>query len=204
MPYLNVGEGLLFDTFCRILCCDIFAEKFDPPYLRLPGREEDKDALRRFLAADYDMDKDSPDDPGASRYLDYVDPCIANRCIFVMENYRFGLGPAIAAPGDQVVAFPGCSSPIILRPINNGRYLVVGECFIPNFMNDEALIGLLPEGWEQIFWRSEEDGRFCAAYRNLRSQEIRFSDPRFDFFPTDHTLDGVRRIYTTEMAARMG
>ena len=63
----------------------------------------------------------------------------ANRRVFTTElRHHFGMGSSAAVPGDEVWFLhglsnwppPGAHVPVILRPLPNGRYSFVGECYI--------------------------------------------------------------------------
>lgn len=55
------------------------------------------------------------------------------------KNSRFGCVPTTAKGGDVICVFYGSGVPYILRPIEGGGYMVVGECYINGIMHDETL-----------------------------------------------------------------
>lgn len=53
------------------------------------------------------------------------------------ENY-LGNGPKSARPGDQVWILAGAKIPFVLRPQENGKYVVVGDAYVHGIMHGEA------------------------------------------------------------------
>jgi len=84
---------------------------------------------------------------------------------------------------------------MVLHPTDDGRYQVVGACFILGFMDGEALLGPLPEGYECFNKLTEEDNHRHKAYRDLRTDEVQWTDPRFNLFRSEMQEDGIRRIF---------
>lgn len=70
------------------------------------------------------------------------------RRIFHCEDGKFGLGPAAMRHGDVVAVLFGGIVPYILRPLADGRWSLLGECFVPELMQGEAVeaAGLLRPG----------------------------------------------------------
>ena len=50
-----------------------------------------------------------------------------NRRFFVSAKGRLGLAPSSAAEGDYVAICPGGKVPYILRPIRDGKYILIGD-----------------------------------------------------------------------------
>ncbi|KAF0318094.1 ankyrin and het domain protein [Colletotrichum asianum] len=69
--------------------------------------------------------------------------------------------------------------PIILRTIEDGRYRVVGPCFMPSLMRREALLGKLPEGWKMQFRRSR-GGEMVITDPD---GQVQIEDPRLGELP---------------------
>jgi hypothetical protein len=64
---------------------------------------------------------------------------------FLDSDGRLGLGPGLTQETDEIVVFIGCPALMILRPSGGGKYWVVGEGFIHDLMDSEALMGPPPE-----------------------------------------------------------
>jgi hypothetical protein len=121
-----------------------------------------------------------------------------NHWIFSTDKGYIGLGPKVANPEDDVVVFAGCDSPMVLRSIDNGRYRVVGECFIYDLSHSEALLGPLPEGYQQIIKTDERRKQSGTAYYNRNTGQTHTIDPRLSLFRTELQENGVRRVYIRE------
>lgn len=110
-----------------------------------------------------------------------------------------GLGPGLAATADEIVVFPGCRLPIILRPSQDGnsRYRVVGECFIHDIMNGEVLLGPLPEGFKHVKKLDLTAGCYYNSFRDTMSGETQDEDPRFGLLYSEMREDGRKRVFPT-------
>lgn len=53
-----------------------------------------------------------------------------------------GMAPATIELTDKICIVIGCSMPVVLRPVENERYEVVGECYVDGFMKGEAMEAL--------------------------------------------------------------
>ena len=67
----------------------------------------------------------------------------ARKCLFMTKEGRIGLGAGEATEvGDSCCIFMGATVPFVLAPGNNGRFRLVGECYVQGVMLGE-LIGKL-------------------------------------------------------------
>jgi len=110
------------------------------------------------------------------------------RSFIVTEEGYIGLAPDVTEAGDVVCVFLGCDSPLILRPMENGRYNVVGECYVCGLTDNTALLGPFPENF-QFVWRMNEETGYYAAYLNCETGETLVEDSRLGPLPT-----GWRRL----------
>ncbi|KAK0726847.1 heterokaryon incompatibility protein-domain-containing protein [Lasiosphaeria miniovina] len=60
------------------------------------------------------------------------------RAIFRTEENYLGNGPRSVVPGDQVWVLTGAATPIVLRPLADGRFVLVGEAYVHGIMRGEA------------------------------------------------------------------
>ncbi|PVI00198.1 HET-domain-containing protein [Periconia macrospinosa] len=60
------------------------------------------------------------------------------RLFFISEAGRLGLCPREAREGDRVVVLYGGSVPYVLRPLDDGKWMFVGECYVDGIMFGEA------------------------------------------------------------------
>ena len=63
------------------------------------------------------------------------------RRFFLSEAGLIGAAPWNAKEGDVICVLLGCSSPVILRR-EDGHYVLIGEAYIDDFMNGDAIMGL--------------------------------------------------------------
>jgi hypothetical protein len=49
------------------------------------------------------------------------------------------MGSVSVEPGDQVWVLKGGDVPLILRPVKDGRYRLIGEAYVHGIMRGEAL-----------------------------------------------------------------
>jgi hypothetical protein len=71
------------------------------------------------------------------------------RILFETKHGEYGVGPEITKTGDQIWVLFGSTVPFLLRP-KDGNFQVIGECYIEEFMEGQAVIqmeegGLLAE-----------------------------------------------------------
>jgi len=63
------------------------------------------------------------------------------RRMFLSQSNLVGLAPADANQKDIICVLLGCRYPVILRP-QGDHHILVGEAYVEEFMNGEAMIGL--------------------------------------------------------------
>ncbi|KAK4451031.1 heterokaryon incompatibility protein-domain-containing protein [Podospora aff. communis PSN243] len=69
------------------------------------------------------------------------------------DHGSFVIGTDAALAGDKLFVILGCPNPMLLRLVEGSQnsYQIVGHCLHPGYMNGEALLGPLPEGWEASY-----------------------------------------------------
>ncbi|KAM7217151.1 Heterokaryon incompatibility protein (HET) domain containing protein [Rhypophila decipiens] len=72
---------------------------------------------------------------------------VSNRRYITMEEGFMRLAPTFTQSGDKVVVLLGCDSPLILRPLPNGEYRLVGKAIVYGLQDAEGLLGRLPAPW---------------------------------------------------------
>lgn len=72
-------------------------------------------------------------------FLKRVRDVVSNRSFFrSQDEKRLGLAPRDARVADIICILCGCSVPVILRPVENERYILIGECYLHGMMEGEA------------------------------------------------------------------
>jgi hypothetical protein len=69
----------------------------------------------------------------------FVQERMRHRRVFRSEKGLIGLCPGSSAKDDEVWLLPGCSKPFVLRPLSNGRYMLMGEAYAYGLMYGEGL-----------------------------------------------------------------
>ncbi|KAI8945012.1 heterokaryon incompatibility protein-domain-containing protein [Xylaria longipes] len=93
---------------------------------------------------------------------------------------RVGLAPAATRLGDMTAVILGCSTPMILRPVNsNTGFQVIGACYIHGLMDAEALLGQLPEPW-RFQAAQDASGVKIPSYLNSSTGEVTEQDARLE------------------------
>jgi hypothetical protein len=191
-------NGKVFDTYFRTLCCDQFRDSVDPPAILFPSLDKSKEALRFFLGPDGNVEPAKPLNPEIEMYANWARYFMEGRSFFSTDKGHIGLGPKVAKPEDDVVVFAGCDSPMVLRSTDNGRYRVVGECFIYDLSHSEALLGPLPEGYQQVLKTDKRWKQSRIVYYNRNTDQTHTIDPRLNLFRTELQENGVQKIYARE------
>jgi hypothetical protein len=58
---------------------------------------------------------------------------------FLSQMGYVGLGPAYTRPGDVIVVLTGASLPFIVRPVERGKFRLLGECYCDGIMDGEIV-----------------------------------------------------------------
>jgi hypothetical protein len=80
--------------------------------------------------------------------------------------------------GDLVYTILGVESPMILRPVSKGIYLVVGPCLLHGFMNVESILGVLLKDWDFILTRDRGYPEKSCVFINKAIGQLTKDDPR--------------------------
>lgn len=99
--------------------------------------------------------------------------------LFKGKEGTIGMAPPPVRAGDEVWAIVGCSVPMLLRRVDEERFLVVSECYAAGFADAEGLLGPLPEGIRGT-WTNDHGGYWRIGFEDVRTGEIFFKDPRMD------------------------
>jgi hypothetical protein len=111
-----------------------------------------------------------------------------------LDNGYFGFGPSTVQPGDFLVVLLGCYAPMILRPQEDGAYVVIGKCYVQGLMDGEALLGDQPRSWTRE--QHHNDGAFVFRYYNRDTKCLMSEDPRLP--PLDENWRKICRQRTPD------
>ncbi|KAL9044815.1 MAG: hypothetical protein Q9214_002074 [Letrouitia sp. 1 TL-2023] len=212
----QAGAEERLDAYCRILCSNYFFEME-----KLPDREKSKESLRMVLQVEGGKEMMLSED--TMDYLNQAFTFVRRRTLFSTMDGEIGLGPPAAAAEDVIAVVPGCSSPMVLRPVYTAErsvevpaqlhdkattriylnpvlkgYKVIGECHLDKLMMGAAILGRLPEDYEVISTFVQEENGFFHAYLNRRSGKVQFEDPRFEKLRSERDSNGTRRVVVRE------
>lgn len=63
------------------------------------------------------------------------------RTLFHLDEGRIGIVPVKMQTGDVVVTVNGAELPFVLRPVDSGRYTLVGTAYVDGITDGDALQG---------------------------------------------------------------
>ena len=61
------------------------------------------------------------------------------RRLYSTKEGRIGTGPPEIEQGHAIAILSGCDVPVVLRPVEEGRYEIIGETYIQGVMNGEVM-----------------------------------------------------------------
>jgi hypothetical protein len=73
--------------------------------------------------------------------------------------------------------------PILLRPVGEDRYIVVGDTYTHGFCDAEAVVGQLEEPWIIRVTIVGDDSEFRPTYYNTATNTTVYEDPRLGPLP---------------------
>lgn len=178
------GGGPLIEAYMRTFCCENFEDAFIPPVPSIISYAGSVKVVRGLI-----------EDPASANLENIVGLTYASRFRFYGQGRLFffddkgyvGMCPSSTLPDDQIWVVMGCPSPLILRAQENGRYKIVGECFVQGLMDGEAFLGRIPATHERVVMADNVSLRSLIVYRNRETEELSFQDPRLGP-PAEHWI----------------
>ena len=165
------GENIR-EAFAKLLCRDQLRERFTEAQ-HFDTLDQWQETLGMLLARKRSKRRNDDDLEGFIRtqwgFWEW-------RRFFRTENGYFGLGSMDLAEGDEVCVLLGLYCPLVIRPSGDGRYKVIGGCYLHGLMDSEALLGPLPEG--STVHQHKVQGRSLPRYYNIGTKETTVEDPR--------------------------
>ncbi|KJZ75174.1 hypothetical protein HIM_05368 [Hirsutella minnesotensis 3608] len=160
------------EAFALTLCMNRTRERH--PYNHFLSTLEWVETIKRVIAADGAAEDDFLH---YSREIGNLIQKVRDRRLIITDNGYIGTAPSGAEPGDVIAILLGTYAPIVLRPVNANRYLVVGECYVHGLADSVGYIGPLPRGW-QVIIRGDAVGRQMQRFLNISTGEETLDDPR--------------------------
>ncbi|KAH6647147.1 hypothetical protein BKA67DRAFT_540600 [Truncatella angustata] len=93
-----------------------------------------------------------------------------------------GLVPRSSQNGDIICVILGCNMPMVLRPHGNGRFTLVGQCFVSHIPFGDAVLGPFSD-ITQAYIRTEANACNLFVFKNNDTGTVAVADPRLERFP---------------------
>ena len=185
-------------TICRTLCCNRFSDTWEPADKNFADYQAALEHFRTLADAVAEPTNDFPD--SVTDFYNSIWQSGQNRSFIITEEGYVGIAPQTAHPGDCIMVFLGCQSPIVLRPRGDGGYLVVGEAYVHGLMTSEAFLGPLPTNWQRVWRYDETTGEGMNAFIDRGRSIWQIEDPRLWPLPegwaeAKHPMQHVSTLY---------
>ncbi|KAI4270803.1 MAG: hypothetical protein LQ337_006463 [Flavoplaca oasis] len=201
------------DTIWRTLCCNQFSDFWEPQSTIDLHFQKSLDQFRILTNSTVELDDSflNSHQHALGEFYDYG----RNRSITITSKDQLGIAPQASRPGDFIVVFLGCRSPMVLRPKENSAYLVVGEAYVDGLVTGEAFLGPLPSNWQYVIRYDDPTDRYWDAFIDRVRNKCQSEDPRLgplpegwveDEYPEQHGYALYRDVeedYTTRYDPRM-
>jgi hypothetical protein len=122
----------------------------------------------------------------------------AGRSLYKCLDGSVGLAPLSAEAGDKVVVWLGCDTAMVLRPLQDGHYVVIGDATSNIALDNSAFLGPLPEKFELVRRYKKESKLFYWQFYNRETQSFSNEDPRLrnielpvSWSRTKHVVDDI-------------
>lgn len=183
--YCTASGSSKAEAYARVLLCNVMVETAYPNNSSLPELEEAQKFLTQLAAQSEFSSEEFYDGRIASKFLAIAVPFLSRKQFIRCASGYIGIAPPFTQAGDHVCVLLGCNTPIVLRRLQNGRFLVVGECYVYGISNGEALLGSLPPKTQMIKMFREDLGFYASAFVDEVSGKISFEDPRLESLGVD-------------------
>jgi Heterokaryon incompatibility protein (HET) len=181
-----VGGGNIIEAYVRTLCLDEVAENHEPPMQGTPRLKMTAQLLLQIASETIPVPKEKS---ALREILGYAGDSLENRYIFETANGYIGVAPLEAMQGDEVCVALGCDAPLLLRPIGNDVYTLVGVCYACGVTKGEAVLGSLPEGFRHVLAWDETTNNFYHGFVSEAGREVSRHDPRLRALSADPQND---------------
>ncbi|KAL1871132.1 hypothetical protein Daus18300_004877 [Diaporthe australafricana] len=174
-----------WETCCRTLWLNNFAERWVPPVLHEPRYHKCLSIIKMLVSPGNSLGE-LHDVPDTSLYLQRCRDACKSRSLFLTEDGHLGAGAESVSIGDEVAALFGYFTPILLRPEihGTGRHRVVSTCYLDGEMRGESLLGDLPRNLHGVLNGKGSSQLRGAAYMDIDTGVIYQDDPRDESFLT--------------------
>ncbi|KAH6721847.1 heterokaryon incompatibility protein-domain-containing protein [Leptodontidium sp. MPI-SDFR-AT-0119] len=172
-------------ALCEVICANDFTSRRIPKIDTSLDQLQTEQLLRTILESKDYMSEAYRNE----KFFAKVQTHAYGRSLYITEDGYVGLAPEATQPGDIVVVMLGCDSPLVLRPVTSDaqsssmqQYKVVGESYCHGIMNNEAILGPLPAGFDVVNHLIGGKG-FRTKYLDRETGQLLPEDPRLGAFP---------------------
>ncbi|KAH7317039.1 heterokaryon incompatibility protein-domain-containing protein [Stachybotrys elegans] len=199
------------EALCGTMLAKDFSTLIEPPDPQLPPLSSCVDILRIIWEYRDRENRDVLLSQALQQMLDSTNFLLGfsyackGRAVVRMSNGYLGIAPSAVRVGDILYNVLGHDAPLLLRPAEDDKLQVVGDCFAYGLMNSEALLGPFPSHMEKVVHPSG-DRTQRRTYRDKNSGEVTLVDPRVISYGIFHRLHhiGVPDLVTREELQSIG
>ncbi len=174
--------GSMMNAFITTLSTNAFADRWFPPVPILADREQCIADIQNAL--DLGKENTPPLSDNTIKYLEQVRRYVKGRALFNTNEGHIGLGPFEAQPGDHIVVFFGCDSPLVLRPVDcHSKYKLIGQTYTHGLMDAEAFLGPLEDCWNCVSRLDVRSQGYWTCYYNKETGEFTIEHPNLPPLP---------------------
>ena len=177
-----VSSKSSLSTFCKVICSNCFSDFEIPPSPTAVTLLQAEEILRRYIDPELTVDAQLLY-PEYRVFFRTVFAYCQNRSLVRTKNGHLALGPRSALAGDLIVVLLNGEAPMILRPMEQNQFCVVGEAYCHGFMDREALLGPLPASLRLVKRYDEQNAILWFAHLDQKSGQFLCEDPRLGPLP---------------------
>ncbi len=168
------------EAWARNLICDMTDNVEDPPSEIWPSLSGAKRIFEKILSGHQFKYEDFAVGSDEYKFMLTLSQTINNRCIIKCTDGYIGISSPLVEAGDMICVLLGCTHPMLLRPVEDGKFVLVGECFVPGLTQGEALLGPLPQHVRHSYIYSKEQDDYHHGFVDTISGTKFYFDPRLE------------------------
>ena len=194
----NDGFDRQMGAIWRTLRCNLFPDLWEPVKTTQPDFHKSLEQFR--ILVDPKVQADNSFLGSCGYVLNNFGNFLRNRSMNITGKGQLGLAPQASSPGDFIVVFLGCRSPMVLRPTGSSAYLVVGEAYVDGLMTGEAFLGPLLSNWQFVHRYDATTDCHMEAFIDRVRNKWQIEDPRLGPLPEgwvkeEHPNQHVHTVY---------
>ncbi|KAH8760644.1 heterokaryon incompatibility protein-domain-containing protein [Hyaloscypha finlandica] len=185
MNYATGGSAI--EAFVRTLVTEQLEEICHPPALGPPKLLDGIQTIRKIIAPGNEAIQYHDFDDGEKKFISFVNTTMEDKTFFFTSSSPPLMGAGIQSlqPGDLVCAFLGCERPLLLRPIENSKYRVLGPAYLRGYMHGQAFLGPITAPFRAVTTFVPQSGGDVFGFLDTGTGRFQIEDPRIDVLPLD-------------------